>query len=375
MISDESPVIDDDDPVTDDSLPVTDNDEETDDFEDYCDDDGNGVINKWEFDLDFGVVENAERNTIYISEEKTVRVNPATTAVAKTTLGTIVINGTDTGLSESPINDGDKLSIKGIVSSNEFETTVTANITVEFEVNEGNIDDWTVSGNYSINTGICDSGDERTLENYCGLDNRGSRPQLCLSSQWEYNGECDDPDICIDGNFQNGETICGVLDVGFFEQLCISGHWEDTEKCICDDEVFPHYHKGLCWSDNAPDTMEWSNAISYCEGLSGRLPNIQEYRSLIKECPQTEYPKPYGQDPWCEIEDPDKLAGEYFISASCDGCLVDSFGKYSVFGDKDGYLSSSSYLGDANVVWGVHFNIGRVGSAPKATAYSVRCVR
>jgi hypothetical protein len=139
---------------------------------------------------------------------------------------------------------------------------------------------------------------------------------------------------------------------------------------------FPHFHKGLCWSDKVADAMNWDDAMDYCEGLGGRLPKIHELRMLTKECPQAEYPKPI-EDPWrwCEIEDPDKLAWDD-RTEGCSGCTNDSSGKYSVFGDIYWFWSSSSYVNNANGAWGVDFSVGGyVNFAFKHHIINVRCVR
>ena len=50
----------------------------------------------------------------------------------------------------------------------------------------------------------------------------------------------------------------------------------------------------LQWSEKAPTKMEWYNAINYCKTLDEgghkdwRLPNIDELKTLIQNCPKTE---------------------------------------------------------------------------------------
>jgi len=355
-------------------------------FEDYCDDDGNGIINKWDFDLNFGdAIENAERDTAYTSEEKTVKVNPATTAVAKTTLGTIVINGIDTGLSESPINDGDKLSVR-VVSSNEFETTVTAVVTVEFDVTDG-YTKVTASGSYSVTTGECDYDDIQIADNVCG-DGTGASEQKCIEGIWVNQGACTRVFNCSP---KPDNSVWNSVDK--YTQTWSGSAWDPTDstteystelsnvlcryKCnatsfrIDNQCVAGTLHKGLYWSPRSTGAMTWSSAITYCEGLGGRLSNIQELRMLIKECPQNEYPKPAGQDPWCAIEDPGNLGGD-----ACSGCTSDGSGKYSVFGDIGRFWSSSSYVNFTLIAWGVDFNFGRVASYYKADYFNAAlCVR
>ena len=87
---------------------------------------------------------------------------------------------------------------------------------------------------------------------------------------------------------------------------------------------------------------------------------------MIRNCPQTEYPKPDEQDIWCEIEDPDY---------TCHGCAFDDAGKYSVFDDAGVFWSSSVYVNDTSNIWGVHFDNAGIYNGNKATANNVVCVR
>lgn len=146
---------------------------------------------------------------------------------------------------------------------------------------------------------------------------------------------------------------------------CYAASFRIEDQCVAGA-----LHKGLYWSPRSTSTMTWSNAISYCTGLGGRLPNIQELRMLIKECPKNEYPKPDGQAPWCTKEDPGDLGG-----SSCSGCTSDSSGKYSVFGDNVVLWSSSSYVSNANYAWYVGFYHGSVNIYDKTDYFYARCVR
>lgn len=138
---------------------------------------------------------------------------------------------------------------------------------------------------------------------------------------------------------------------------------------------FPHSHKGLCWSEASPNLVLYSNAISYCDGLGGRLPKIQELRMLIKECPQTEFPRPSGQSGWCAIEDPGKLNSETDHTSACNACVADASGKYSLFSDR-GYFWSFSSLSDYNLhAWYIDFNNGYVNGQNKLNSANARCVK
>ncbi len=157
--------------------------------------------------------------------------------------------------------------------------------------------------------------------------------------------DAEDADTCEHGAVKN------CVDFESFER-CVDGSWTTISL----------KHKGL----------EWSCVKSYCKESSGeRMPNIQELRALIQNCPQTEYPKPSGQNIWCELEDPDHLDS----GISCDGCPVDSSGKYSVFGGTD-LLRSSSELQYYDIIWYVNFYTASIDRHYRTENYSdTRCVR
>lgn len=131
---------------------------------------------------------------------------------------------------------------------------------------------------------------------------------------------------------------------------------------------FHNSHAKLCWSDISPKQMNRNDAIKYCENLGGRLPTIKELRSIIKHCPQNEYPMPVGQNTWCTVvEGPDNgYFGEW-----CSGCS--NGGAYSVFGDRVWMWSSS--IGSVGSKWSVNFDNGGVYDRTESYSYSVRCVK
>ena len=134
---------------------------------------------------------------------------------------------------------------------------------------------------------------------------------------------------------------------------------------------------GLTWSARASSIYTWQDAVDYCSsysegGLSGwRLPNINELRTLIKNCAGSQT----GGS--CAVQDPDCLS----FSCWSDSCYCDDMenngGYYSKLGDDDNvYLWSSSTRSDStNGAWLVVFNYGGVGSDSKTSSRYVRCVR
>ncbi|HNW15357.1 MAG TPA: hypothetical protein PLD55_11550 [bacterium] len=139
-------------------------------------------------------------------------------------------------------------------------------------------------------------------------------------------------------------AVRNCVDFESFER-CVTGSW--TTIIL--------KHKGL----------EWSCVKSYCKESSGeRMPNIQELRTLIQNCPEVEYPKPEGLDSWCEIE---KL---------CVGCDYDKSGKYSVFLDT-GWLRSSSVteIDNQNPVICLNFSNAGMDICYLTEKRDARCVR
>jgi len=364
-------------------------------FEDYCDDNGNGIINKWDFDLDFAPEKKAETNTVYISTHRNIRINPATTAVAKTDTGTIVLNGTDTNLSEYPLTDGDKLAVK-VLSSPDMETIVEATVAVEFAFVEGDGDGWIVSGKYSVKTVECNNDEIRSF--VCGDDNSGTKFQKCEERKWSWvnNGNCTriyncsakpenakwnmvdkytqtwdetkwtPADSVTQHSFVAGNNSC------FFS--CNKGYGWNGNECFVSGckEKFPYYYKGYCWSDTAPTAITWNDALSYCNGLGGRLPNIRELRMLLQNCPETEYPQMDGLTDWCQVTD--TCIDSSCRNDACSGCPVDYSGKYNVFGETGTFCSSTNYIDGANHIWTASFIYSNIGYGNKSGGHRVICI-
>lgn len=123
----------------------------------------------------------------------------------------------------------------------------------------------------------------------------------------------------------------------------------------------------LQWSEKAPNTMNWNDAVEYCKNLNEgdhndwRLPNIDELRTLI-QAPQT------ISGGKCPIsEKAGKLSSEDWSKADCAGI--------SKLGDRDFFWSSSVLSGNPDDAWLVVFDFGDVGDGNKSGSYYVRCVR
>ncbi len=137
----------------------------------------------------------------------------------------------------------------------------------------------------------------------------------------------------------------------------------------------------LQWSDRSSNEMNWNSAVNYCQNLqeSGysdwRLPNVDELRTLIQNCPQTETG---GQ---CKVSE--KRGCLSFDCMRPDGscyCAVrkNNGGYYSKLGDDSIALwSSSTGLDDwpTDTACYVGFTNGIVFIYEKSSLNYVRCVR
>ena len=132
------------------------------------------------------------------------------------------------------------------------------------------------------------------------------------------------------------------------------------------------------FSARSLDKMTWNEAQDYCRKLDSwgetwRLPNIDELRELVRNCPSTE---PGGS---CKVsEEGGCLAGNCSIPK--DSCTCErkpkNRGFYSMFGDADyiGLWSSSTLSNDDKKAWGTVFFSGMIGSVGKEAKLYARCV-
>src|SRR6185503_15033783 len=143
----------------------------------------------------------------------------------------------------------------------------------------------------------------------------------------------------------------------------------------------------LEWQDPPPSNeMTWDDASSHCEGLSQgghddwRLPSIDELRTLVEGCPETE---PGGA---CQVSgecSDASCSGHEASSASCscEGSSPPEGGCFHVSGFSEScgcYKSSSAVSGgapDSTYHWELCFDRGYVTSSPASTPMRVRCVR
>ena len=137
--------------------------------------------------------------------------------------------------------------------------------------------------------------------------------------------------------------------------------------------------KSLQWSKRSPNEMDWNAAKKYCVNLTEggftdwRLPNIDELRTTIKNCPKTET----GGE--CKISEKNgRLSSEDWTSSCLCEFLQDNGGYYSKFGDDDRVLlwSSSAVSDEPDRAWAIAFVSGLVSRySNKINEINVRCVR
>ena len=135
-------------------------------------------------------------------------------------------------------------------------------------------------------------------------------------------------------------------------------------------------HK-LQWSNRSPDEMNWPKAIEYCRNLneSGhsdwRLPDIDELRTLIKNCPNTE---PGGV---CKVSEKNGcLTEKCWNNKTCYCERKNEKGYYNKLGDDDWFWSYSTSLFLTSFAWGVDFARGYVMENNKLSKrHYARCVR
>ncbi len=128
----------------------------------------------------------------------------------------------------------------------------------------------------------------------------------------------------------------------------------------------------LTWSEKAPLTMTWSQAVSYCDELSEgysnwRLPTISELRTLIQNCDNLNMP-----NGTCGVRDDSIVCLSDNCQTSCT-CFCEE-NTYNKLGER-GSLWSSSVHPDYSWAWYMSFNCGKVALDIQDHGYSVRCVR
>jgi len=133
-----------------------------------------------------------------------------------------------------------------------------------------------------------------------------------------------------------------------------------------------HEVNKLKWSEKTVNKMKWEDAVNYCKNLdksgksSWRLPNIDELRTLIKNCPSTQTGGICSVKTSC-VED------KCWKADTCGGCYESYLGNCSVFGDEDELWSSTPNTEGSS--WFVDFSDGGLSVRFNSDYVFVRCVR
>ena len=161
---------------------------------------------------------------------------------------------------------------------------------------------------------------------------------------------------------------------------CLDNHVWDGSLCLpeCSQESGTpcmDSSKSLVWSSRSENTMDQGHAFSYCNGLEEggytdwRLPNVDEVRTLIQNCPGTE------TGGACPVSDPDHLATTDRTQDCSCATVNDPDGYYSKLGDGDLTLWTSNSLSDWSFSWFVIFSSTAVTYNSSGVSNNVRCVR
>ena len=196
--------------------------------------------------------------------------------------------------------------------------------------------------------------------------------------------------------FPNGK--CAAEAAAFFEKddknICRKavwkkeyGYWKDYlqeyPKGYCAEEAKRNVKKmqttgWLQWSEMSEEGKNWNDAVNYCRNLKElgytdwRLPNIDELRVLVQNCPKTER----GGE--CRVSAKNGcLAVECQKPEGSCSCEENEEIKYSRLRNNYSYwLWSSSTLSDSgNSAWRIDFSNAEVGDSYKVGENYVRCVR
>lgn len=205
-----------------------------------------------------------------------------------------------------------------------------------------------------INCGKCETGfvcDDAT--NKCKSENDTDEPQ----------DDTDDPTDDTDEPDDDTDTLPDEIPESALPQ-CSS-----TNSTPCKDA-----QSGLIWSDKSPFSMNWGDAVNYCETLTDggytdwHLPDIDELRTLVMNCSGT---MPSGT---CPVSERSNCLSQECNTEKCV-CNQDTSGKYSKFGDTDRFWSSSLYSSGADNYWTLLFMTAGLRYAPNSEDFSFRCVR
>ena len=197
----------------------------------------------------------------------------------------------------------------------------------------------------------------------------------------------DQVDECEPGTFTCNQD--------FYSYICTNGLYRKYELCKvgCDSlngkcKPWTDPDTNLTWSSlksykNDSNTndfgLNWEEAVFYCDSLSEgysswRLPDIDELRTLIVDCPGT------VTGGSCKVSENNCLSSvdsDDCWTEDCYNCSTDKTGKHSKLSEMDPnpfWSSSTQELFDTTA-WGVDFRDASIGNYERKTPFPVRCVK
>lgn len=179
----------------------------------------------------------------------------------------------------------------------------------------------------------------------CGTDDgdTGNTGNSGQTGDTGNTGNDEDNDECIpncDG-FTCGDDGCGGS-CGVCEKEnegCMN------QQCGSCSGNFPNSHNGTCWSGLLEEKGDFEMAKEACSSIGGRLPTVDESRSIIINCPATETGGACGITNEC----PNCYEGKEDDWA-CNGCsegggaTTPNTGIYSVFDDEGTFWTSTTFV-------------------------------
>ncbi|MBP5435531.1 DUF1566 domain-containing protein [bacterium] len=271
-----------------------------------------------------------------------------------------------TGKCKTDSNDSDIAADTENENDGDYENNDTSDSGDDNDFDNSDASD---SDNYSdidsSNTGSDSDNDHEIPDDSGCADGKykcsdtGYQSFLCSDGFWNINetcnygcdfstGKCKSAECSAEGEFKCDESSSSYT----YSRYCNNGLWKIYETC----EEGCNSSTGKCkkscykidnkiWSPKSVQTVVYEEALEYCNNLTDcgfsdwHLPTIDELRTLIKNCPETET----GGS--CNVTDNCLSFSDCYSEQECSSC-EESNVEYSKLGDRNIFLWSSSVLSD-----------------------------
>jgi hypothetical protein len=174
--------------------------------------------------------------------------------------------------------------------------------------------------------------------------------ELCRNMSTIFNGLVNDKKMINIGVHTINESACALTEKRFLKDVWKSPKEIFALVCLPNEKEIMaeiekrHFVTGKYWSDASREKMSLNDAKLYCENLKEggfddwRLPNIDELRSLVKNCKDT------IAGGTCQITDKCKTDSCFAGALSKSDCWCPkNQAQYSKLGDKGTFWSDSYY--------------------------------